>query len=199
MTLTRRQKEIWDYIDNHIATYGYAPTLEEIGKRFHLSSLATVHKHLTNLEQKGIIKRKWNLSRAIELPPQKKKEAVELPLLGKVAAGVPIEAVETDDTIAVPEDFVRRHNTFALQVTGDSMVDEGILNGDYIIVEERSTADNGQTVVAVVDGQATVKKFYRERGGKVRLQPANPQVAPIIVKNKALEVRGVVVAVMRKC
>lgn len=199
MILTRRQKEIWDYLDNYIATHGYAPTLEEIGQRFHLSSLATVHKHLTNLEQKGIIKRKWNLSRAIELISQKKNAAaVELPLLGKVAAGVPIEAAEIDDAITVPEDFVRRHNTFALQVKGDSMVDEGILDGDYIIVEERPTADNGETVVAVVDGEATVKKFYRERGGKVRLQPANPQMAPIIAKNKTLEIRGVVVAVVRK-
>ena len=118
--------------------------------------------------------------------------------MGKVAAGVPIEAVETDETITVPEDFARRQNTFALQVKGNSMVGEGILDGDYIIVEERSTADNGETVVAVVNGEATVKKFHRERGGKVRLQPANPQVAPIIAKNNALEIRGVVVAVMRK-
>lgn len=199
MILTRRQKEIWDYLDTYIATHGYAPTLEEIGQCFHLSSLATVHKHLTNLEKKGIIKRKWNLSRAIELVSQKKKAAaVELPLLGKVTAGMPIEAVETDGTITVPEDFVRRHNTFALQVKGDSMVGEGILEGDYIIVEERPTADSGETVVAVVDGEATVKKFYRERGSKVRLQPANPQMAPMMVKNKTLEIRGVVVAVMRK-
>jgi len=199
MILTRRQKEIWDYLDHYIATHGYAPTLEEIGQRFHLSSLATVHKHLTNLEKKGIIKREWNLSRAIELISQKKKAAaVELPLLGKVAAGVPIEAVETADTIMVPEDFVRRHNTFALQVKGNSMVGEGILDGDYLIVEERPAADNGETVVAVVSGEATVKKFYRERGGKVRLQPANPPMAPIIVKNKTLAIRGVVVAVMRK-
>jgi repressor LexA len=199
MILTRRQKELWDYLEHYIATHGYAPTLEEIGQCFHLSSLATVHEHLTNLEQKGVIKRQWNLSRAIELVSQQKKAAaVELPLLGKVAAGVPIEAVEANDTITVPEDFVRHHNTFALQVKGDSMVGEGILEGDYIIVDERPTADNGETVVAVVDGEATVKKFYRERRGKVRLQPANPQMPPMMVKNKTLEIRGVVVAVMRK-
>jgi len=200
MILTRRQKEMWDYLEDYIATHGYAPTLEEIGAHFGLSSLATVHKHLSNLERKGLITRKWNLSRAIEItPPQKTTRAVELPLLGRVAAGAPIEAIETDNSLTIPEDFVRRpHNAFALRVQGESMVGEGILDGDFIVVEKRPAADNGETVVAVIDGEATVKRFYRERGGKVRLQPANPQVEPIMVKEKDLEVRGVVVAVLRK-
>lgn len=200
MILTRRQKEIWDYLDDYIASHGYAPTLEEIGAHFELSSLATVHKHLTNLERKGMIARKWNLSRAIEItPPQKAAKAIELPLLGRVAAGAPIEAIETNDALTIPEEFVRRpRNAFALRVQGESMIGEGILDGDFIVVEKRPAADNGETVVAVVNGEATVKKLYRERGGKIRLQPANPQMAPIFVKEKELEIRGVVVAVLRK-
>jgi repressor LexA len=200
MILTRRQKEMWDYLEDYIAVHGYAPTLEEIGAHFGLSSLATVHKHLSNLESKGLITRKWNLSRAIEItPPQKTAQAVELPLLGRVAAGAPIEAIETQDTLTIPEDFVRRpHNAFALRVQGESMVGEGILNGDYVVVEKRPAADNGETVVAVMNGEATVKKFYRERGGKVRLQPANPHLHPIVVREKDVEIRGVVVAVLRK-
>lgn len=200
MILTRRQKEIWDYVADYISAHGYAPTLEEIGARFGLSSLATVHKHLSNLERKGLIRRKWNLSRAIELTrPQRTAEAIELPLLGRVAAGTPIEAIETPDTLTVPKDLVRHaHRSFALRVRGESMVGEGILDGDYIIVEQRATAENGETVVAVLDGEATVKRFYRERHGRVRLQPANPHMEPIVVREKEVEIRGIVVAVLRK-
>jgi len=200
MILTRRQKEMWDYLQEHIATQGYAPTLEEIGAHFRLSSLATVHKHLTNLEMKGAITRKWNLSRAIEIPAQRKTvNSLELPLLGQVAAGTPIEAVETQDTLTVPVDLVRRPNTaFALRVKGQSMVEEGILDGDYIVVEQRQTAQSGETVVAMVNGEATVKKFFPERGGRVRLQPANGQMEPIIARGKDVEIRGIVVAVLRK-
>lgn len=200
MILTRRQKEIWDYLEDYIAAHGYAPTLEEIGAHFALSSLATVHKHLSNLERKGVIARKWNLSRAIEItPPQKTSRAIDLPLLGRVAAGAPIEAIETDDRLTIPENFVRRpHNAFALRVQGESMVGDGILDGDFIVVEKRPTADNGETVVAVINGEATVKKFHRERGGRVRLQPANPQMEPILVREREVEIRGVVVAVLRR-
>ena len=199
MFLTKRQKELFDYLDSYLATHGYAPTLEEIRSRFKLSSLATVHKHLTNLERKKLIRRTWNHSRAIELVPQgRKKAAVELPLLGRVAAGNPIEALEDADGITVPEEFIRRQNTYALRVVGNSMVDDGIWDGDFIILEARPTAENGETVVAVINGEATVKRFYRHKGGKIRLQPANDAVKPIIVRAKDLEVRGVVVAVMRK-
>ena len=200
MILTRRQREIWEYLEAYGAKHGYAPTLEEIGAHFGLSSLATVHKHLSNLERKGVIARKWNLSRAIELtPPQKTAQALDLPLLGQVAAGVPIEAIETEGTLAVPVDLVRRpHDAFALQVKGRSMIDEGILDGDFIVVEKRSSADNGETVVALIGGEATVKKFYRERGGRIRLQPANPDMQPIIVNETDMEIQGVVVAVLRK-
>jgi repressor LexA len=197
--LTKRQKELFDYLDGYLASHGYAPTLEEIGSQFNLNSLATVHKHLTNLEQKGLIRRTWNHSRAIELVPQgRSSSAVELPLLGRVAAGQPIEALESNDTIAVPAEFVRRRNTFVLRVVGSSMVGDGILDGDYIVVEERPTAENGETVVATLDGEATVKRFYRERGGRIRLQPANDTMEPIVVRERDVAVRGVVVAVLRK-
>ncbi len=200
MTLTRRQKEIWDYLAAYTAEHGYAPTLEEIGAHFGLSSLATVHKHLSNLEHKGLITRKWNLSRAIELtPPKNTVEAVDLPLLGRVAAGAPIEAIETDDTLTVPVDFVRRpQDAFTLRVKGESMIGEGILDGDYIVVEPRPTANNGETVVALLNGNATVKKFYRDADGTIRLQPSNPNMEPIRVSAADVEIRGIVVAVLRK-
>lgn len=200
MILTRKQKQMWDYLREYITANGYAPTLEEIGAHFGLSSLATVHKHLTNLERKGVIARKWNLSRAIELtPPQPVLQAIALPLLGRVAAGMPIEAIEVKNTLSVPAEFVRRpHQTFTLQVKGQSMIDEGILDGDFIVVEQQTTADTGETVVAVINGEATVKKFHRERGGRIRLQPANPEMKPLYVREKDLEIRGVVVAVLRK-
>ncbi len=197
-TLTKRQKEILDFIEDRIHRDGYAPTLEEIGEAFGLRSMATVHKHVSNLEAKGLIRRKWNHSRAIELVQQRKSvAAVELPLLGRVAAGRPIEALEGNDTIEVPESLVRRNNTYVLHVKGDSMIDEGILDGDMIIVEENSSPNNGDMAVVSINGEATVKRFYRERGA-VRLQPANDKYAPIIVSDGDLDVRGVVVAVMRR-
>jgi repressor LexA len=199
MILTKRQKQLYDFLDEYIARQGFAPTLEEIGQHFKLSSLATVHKHLSNLEHKGLIVRKWNFSRAIELVPrQKKTGAVDVPLLGYVAAGLPIEPVETDETFTVPEEFIRRQNTFVLRVKGNSMINDGILDGDYIIVEERAEADNGDTVVAIVNGEATVKKFYRDKEDTVRLVPANDGMAPIVAAAQAVSIRGAVVAVMRK-
>lgn len=198
-TLTKRQKEIVDYLDDYIAEHGYAPTLEEIGTKFSLSSPATVHKHLTNLEDKGLIRRKWNHSRALELLPQKRKAAaVELPLLGQVAAGKPIEAIETPGAIAVPDDLVRRQNSYVLRVKGDSMVEDGILDGDFIVVEERPVPENGETVVALVNGEATVKRFFREKSGKIRLQPANEKMTPLIIRERDFSSRGRVVAVLRK-
>lgn len=200
MFLTKRQRQLLDYIEKHVRRAGYAPTLAEIGQHFGLSSLATVHKHLANLESKGLIRRKMNYSRAIELVPQPgQRSAVEIPLLGSVAAGRPIEAIEqAGDTITVPEEFVRRNNTYALRVTGNSMIADGICDGDYVIVEHRQAPNNGETVVAVIDGEATVKRYFRERGGRVRLQPANDAMKPISCRAKDVEIRGVVVAVVRK-
>ncbi len=197
-TLTKRQKQMVDFLEQYISEHGYAPTLAEIGQYFGLSSLATVHKHLRNLEQKGAIQRQHNHSRALELPRARQPGVRELKLHGTVAAGVPIEAVEANESISVPEEFIRRDETFCLRVKGESMIDDGIRDGDYIIVESRNFADNGETVIALVGGsEATVKKFYREPDGRVRLQPANALMQPIFVDPNDLAIRGVVVGLMR--
>ena len=200
MHLTRRQKEILDFLARHIHRKGYAPTIEEIGDHFQLRSLATVHKHLTNLQEKGLIKRTWNRSRALELvPTEVTVRAVELPLLGRVAAGTPIEAVQSSETIFVPEDMVGRRDTYVLRVKGDSMIDEQIRDGDYVIVENRKSVRDGEMVIALLDGdRATLKKLYREGGGKVRLQPANARMKPILVDAESIRVQGVVIGVLRK-
>jgi len=198
-TLTKRQKEILDYIEQSITKNGYAPTLEEIGERFELRSMATVHKHLSNLETKGLIRRKWNHSRAIEVTDDRRKAtAVSIPLLGRVAAGRPIEAIEGNDTIEVPASLLRKRDSYALRVTGDSMMDEGILDGDIILVEERPDPRSGEVVVAMVDGDATVKRFYREKNGSVRLQPSNANFKPIMVADGNLQIRGAVVGLVRR-
>jgi repressor LexA len=198
-TLTKRQKQLFDYLDDYIQRNGFAPTLDETGKHFGLTSLATVHKHLINLESKGLIRRRSNHSRALEVVPQRKRQAaVELPLLGVVAAGRPIEVIEENEKVSVPESLVRRQASFVLRVRGDSMRDDGILDGDLIVVESRPSAESGETVVAVLNGEATVKRFHRERQGKIRLQPANDQMAPIVVSEREVEIRGVVVALVRR-
>ena len=199
LPLTKRQREILDYLQDFIQQHGYAPSLEEIGRRFGLSSLATVHKHLTNLQEKGFIKRAWNRSRSVEMiPASNSGRAVELPLLGYVAAGAPIEAIASTETIAVPEDLVGRRDTYVLRVRGNSMIDEQICDGDFVIVEDRKIAQNGETVVALIGGSdVTLKKLYRENG-RIRLQPANPTMQPLFVDPDQLQVQGVVVGVMRK-
>ena len=201
MPLTRRQREILDFISGQIAAQGYAPSFEEIAQRFTFRSLATVHEHLTNLERKGYIRRAHNESRAIEIvPPKGQTGATELPLLGLVAAGAPIEAISGDDAIAVPDELIpRRGRSYVLKVRGTSMIDEHIKDGDFIVVHERNAADNGQTVIALVHGQnATVKKFYREPGGWIRLEPANPAMTPLRVNERDILVQGIVVGVIRK-
>lgn len=197
--LTKRQREILDYLQDFIQRQGYAPSLEEIGRRFNLSSLATVHKHLTNLQDKGFIRRSWNRSRSVELlAAPAAHRALELPLLGYVAAGAPIEAVASNETIAVPEHLCGRRESYVLRVKGDSMIDEQIRDGDFVVVEDRRTADNGEMVIALVGGQdVTLKKFYREQG-RVRLQPANPTMQPMFYDPSAVQVQGVVVGMMRK-
>lgn len=197
--LTKRQREILDYLDEFIQQHGYAPSLEEIGRRFSLSSLATVHKHLTNLQEKGFIRRAWNRSRSVELVPvHVGSRSLELPLMGYVAAGEPIEAITSTETIAVPEHFIGKRDTYVLRVKGDSMIDEQIRDGDYVIVEDRKTAQNGEMVVALLNGtEVTLKSLYRN-GTTIQLQPANPAMQPIIVKEDALQIQGVVVGVMRK-
>jgi len=201
MPVTRRQREILDFIAGHLDAKGYAPSFEEIARQFGFHSLATVHEHLTNLERKGYIRRAHNESRAIEIvPPKGQTGATELPLLGLVAAGQPIEAISGNDTIAVPDELVpRRGRSYVLKVRGESMIDEHIKDGDFIVVQERNQADSGQTVVALVHGDsATVKRFYREPGGWIRLQPANPTMQPLRVNERDVIVQGVVVGVIRK-
>jgi repressor LexA len=201
MPVTRRQREILDFITAHLDEKGYAPSFEEIARQFGFHSLATVHEHLTNLERKGYIRRAHNESRAIEIvPPKGQTGATELPLLGLVAAGQPIEAITGNDTIAVPDELLpRRGRSYVLKVRGDSMIDEHIKDGDFVVVQERNQADSGQTVVALVHGDsATVKRFYREPGGWIRLQPANPTMQPLRVNERDVIVQGVVVGVIRK-
>ena len=199
LPLTKRQREILDYLNDFIRQHGYAPSLEEIGRRFGLSSLATVHKHLTNLQEKGFIRRAWNRSRSVELVPvQSGTRSLELPMLGYVAAGVPIEAVVGAESIAVPEDLVGKRDTYVLRVRGDSMIDEQIRDGDFVIVEDRKTAQNGEMVIALLRGaEVTLKKLYRENG-RVRLQPANPAMQAMLFDAEHVQVQGVVVGVMRK-
>jgi len=198
MALTRRQREIYDYICSFVASNGYSPSLEEIGAHFNLSSVATVHKHVQHLVQKRFLRKAWNRSRSVEPMAPPTAGTISLPLLGVVAAGTPIEAIEVEETLEVPADLVpRRGRSFALRVRGDSMIDEQIRDGDYVVVESRSEARNGETVVAVIRGEeATLKKFYR-RGQTVRLQPANAAMQDIVVPAADLEVRGVVCGLVR--
>jgi repressor LexA len=201
MPLTRRQSEILSYLQTHIQEHGYAPSFEEIAERFGFQSLATVHEHLTNLERKGYIRRSYNESRAIEvMPPRGTALATEIPLLGKVAAGTPIEALMHEEAIAVPEDMLpRRGPNFALRVAGSSMIDDHILDGDVVVVHWRQAAENGELVIALVNGsEATVKRFYRESGGWIRLQPANTTMQPMRFQERDVLIQGIVVGVIRK-
>ena len=196
--LTQRQLDILEHLRGYIAEHGYAPTLEEIGRHFGLGSLATVHKHLSQIEAKGFIRRLPHQSRALEITdPQSGPRAVRVPLRGFVAAGAPIEAVEMQEHVSLPEDLLGRGETFALRVRGDSMIGEGILSGDLIAVETGRTPRNGAIVVATVRGEATVKKYFLD-GAVVRLEPANENVAPIIAPASDVEVKGVVVGVLRR-
>jgi repressor LexA len=198
MYLTRRQREMLDCIERFIQRNGYSPTLDEIGKLMDLSSLATVHKHLQNLEGKGLIRRNWNHSRAIELTSRAHVRGGTLPLMGEVAAGLPIEAIENPEPIEVPRDFVGQRESFVLKVRGESMIDDGILNGDLIIVESRQTAQPGQTVVALIDGaEATVKKYHPE-GEFVVLIPANASMQPLRYSADRVRLQGVVIGLMRR-
>lgn len=201
MPLTKRQKEILDYIESFIDDRGYAPSFEEIADHFGYSSLATVHEHLSNLERKGYIRKSYNESRSIELVGHETETPVlELPLLGAVAAGLPIEAIQDNETLAVPPDMVsRRRDNYVLRVEGNSMIEEQIRDGDYIVVQAEEDAEDGQMVVALVaDESATVKKLYREPGNRIRLQPANPTMEPIFADASDVRIQGVVVGVIRK-
>jgi repressor LexA len=211
MALTRRQKELYDFLLNFVDQHGYSPSFEEIAEGMGLNSLATVHKHITNLEQKGLLKRDYNRSRSIDLLKPRglmktslavaaaatAQNNVTLPLLGRIAAGQPLEAVENPESISLA-DFTRSKEVFVLQVKGESMQDEHIVNGDYVLVERTNAARDGEIVVALVDGsEATLKRIYVE-GSKVRLQPSNAAMQPIIVPAASVQVQGRVIGVLRK-
>ncbi len=205
MAITKRQRQVYDFISEFVQRNGYSPSFDEIREGMDLSSLATVHKHITNLEKKGLLTRDYNCSRSIDLLPPKGrlKQAMSvntglvLPLVGRIAAGQPIEAVQNPETISLA-DFVRSKEVFVLEVRGESMQDEAILDGDYVLVEKAKTAHNGDIVVALVDGtDATLKRFFRE-GENIRLQPSNVSMKPIIVPAGAVQVQGRVIGVLRK-
>ncbi|HEX6058991.1 MAG TPA: transcriptional repressor LexA [Gemmatimonadaceae bacterium] len=201
MPLTKRQREILTYLNSYSEENGYAPSFEEIAAQFGYNSLATVHEHLSNLERKGYIKRGYNESRAIEiLPSNEFPRSVQLPLLGAVAAGMPIEMIAHGETLAVPEEFVRRPGGhYVLKVRGNSMIDAHVTDGDFVVVNERRSCDNGEMVIAMVNGSsATVKKLYREKDGRIRLQPANETMEAMYVHENDISIQGIVVGVLRR-
>lgn len=196
--LTRRQRQILDFLRECIERDGRPPSLEEIGRRFGLSSLATVHKHLTNLEEKGFIKRSWNRSRSIALLPARTgARAVDVPLLGYLAAGLPIDAVLPRETVAVPEDLARASDAYALAVRGDTLLEEQIQDGDIVIIAERKTLRNGDLVLALIDRNAVTVRGFRQQGRRIHLRSATPAVGAASVDAGRVQVQGVVVGVMR--
>jgi repressor LexA len=194
--LTKKQKQVLDFITQFIQTYEYAPSYREIAEHFGLSSTATIHEHVKALEDKGVISSSHNAARSLEVvTKQRFGKSIELPLAGLITAGVPIEAIETNETIAVPQNMIKDENSFVLKVKGESMIEDGILDGDYVIVERNFYPHNGDVVVALLDNTyATLKKYYREKD-RIRLQPANKTMKPIYAKNPAIQ--GIVKGIMR--
>ena len=205
MALTKRQKQVLDFIATFVDENGYCPSFEEIARGLQLASLATVHKHISVLETKSYLKRGFNQSRSLELTPKYVQEqrrtkpvSTEIPLLGRIAAGAPIEAVEQREVLNFA-DFAKDGNTYALEVRGNSMIDDHICDGDLILLERVSQARDGDIVVALVKGtETTLKRFYREAGDMIRLQPANAALKPIFVPTRELEIQGRLLAVLRK-
>lgn len=206
MALTKRQKQVLDFLVTFVEKHGYSPSYEELAEGLDLASLATVHKHILALEAKHYIRRGFNQSRSIEVSPKYLQEqrryqrstGPEVPLVGRIAAGVPVEAVAGEDTLSFG-DFTGDKDTYALEVRGDSMIEDHICSGDYVLVERVSEVKDGDIVVALVDGmETTLKRFYVEPDGRVRLQPANAILAPIYVPRQAVQIQGRVLAVLRK-
>jgi repressor LexA len=201
--LTERQRDILTFIREFQEQRGVAPTHREIRERFGFSSYGTVHKHLSLLESKGLIRRDWNQKRGVEIvePPQPEpapaSDVRELPFYGYIAAGRPLDVTPSDETVTVPGSLAGRGDNYVLKVRGDSMIDDGIHDGDFVIISHRENAENGQMVVALVQGEVTLKRFYSE-GDRVRLQPANPAVQPIFAPRADVAVQGVVVGLMRR-
>ena len=207
MALTKRQKEFLDFLAGFLDKKGYSPSYEEIAEGLSLASLATVHKHIMALEGKHYIKRGFNQSRSLEIAARYYEEqrqhhqpppGLEMPLLGRIAAGSPVEAIAGQDTLSF-SDFVGDPNTYALQVRGESMIEDHIMGGDYVLVERAAEARDGDIVVALVDGaETTLKRFYLEPDGRVRLQPANSTMQPIYLPRASVAIQGKVLAVLRR-
>lgn len=215
MPLTKRQKEVMEFITEFVRDNGYSPSYEEMASGLHLASVATVHKHVSSLEAKQYLNRAYNQSRSLQvtnryLQEQRRMEPqpisssrtpppgmTEVPLLGRIAAGMPIESVPSEASLRF-SDFTGNAGTFALEVRGDSMIEDHICSGDYVLVEKANSVRNGEIVVALVEGAETTLKRYYDEGGTVRLQPANSQMEPIYVDKSRLEIQGKVLAVLRK-
>ena len=216
MALTKRQFRVLAFLDSFVRRNGYCPSYDEVRKALGLASLATVHKHMNTLQRKGYIRRDPNRSRSIEVIDRRPmieangqsakaakdlrstSRAESLPLLGRIAAGRPVEAFANQEALSLQE-FVGNRNVYVLQVKGDSMIEDHICDGDFVVVESTGDADNGDTVVALVHGnEATLKRFYRETDGRLRLQPANSSMAPIFMEQGELEIQGRVIGVLRK-
>jgi repressor LexA len=199
LTLTERQKDIVDFIREYRDRRGISPTQREICERFGYSSFGTLQKHIRLLMEKGVLVRDWNKRRALVPAAEATRGSLkEVPLYGAIAAGSPIDVHPGEETVAVPEVLTRRGDNYVLRVKGNSMIDDGIQDGDFVVVHKRSKAENGEMVAALVRGEATLKRFYREGNGRVRLQPANEKMAPILVREDELDVQGVVVGLMRR-
>ena len=199
IALTERQKEIVDFVRDYRARKGISPTQREICERFGFSSFGTLQKHIRLLLDKGALVRDWNKRRSLLIPAERATaRAVELPLLGRIAAGSPIESLPGDETVSVPESLTRRGDHFVLRVRGDSMIEDGIHDGDLVVVQRRESAVNGEMVAALVSGETTLKRFFRESAGIIRLQPANERLQPLLVDESSVRIQGVVVGLMRK-
>jgi repressor LexA len=207
MALTRRQKQVLDFIADFIDENGYSPSYDEVAHALELASLATVHKHIQALESRNYLRRSFNQSRSLEVVPKYMQERrksrqtsrlAEIPLAGRIAAGAPVEAIAGQDTLQF-SDFTGKGETFALQVSGESMIEDHICSGDFVLVERTQQANEGDIVVALVGGaETTLKRYYRERDGWIRLQPANSSMQPIMVEPSDLQIQGRVLAVLRK-
>ena len=200
MALTRRQREIYDYICEFVEKKGYSPSLEEIGGHFELASVATVHKHVQHLVSKGFLRKAWNRSRSLEPVREDVSDLPSIPLLGAVAAGYPIEAIEErGEYVRVPAQLMGRpDDTFALKVRGDSMIEDGIFDGDIVVCEHADAADNGQIVVALIDkSEATLKRFEKRSDGQVVLHPANERLEAMVFAPERVTVQGRYVGLLR--
>ena len=197
--LTERQRDVLAFIERHIDATGVAPTLQEIASEFGFRSTASAQKHVAHLQRKGFLERRKHQKRGLVLAADEQSPAAaELPLFGVIAAGAPIESVADDESVAVPRDLLRGGDHFVLRVRGDSMIGDGVHDGDLVIVQRARSANDGDMVAALVGDEVTLKRFYRQQGAAVRLQPANPTLDPLIVPAAAVRIQGIVVGLLRR-